>query len=139
MLLRSTYHGSSKPTAREFPISLEMQYQLVSDGTPKIRGVGRTLWISSRQIIFEADTTLSPGTELEITIAWPARLDERVGLQLWVRGIVLHKLSQGVTAEIRKYQFRTRGIARMAAASACQQPVEEYSPRLAAAGAEARG
>ena len=134
MLIRSTHHSSSKPVAREFPIALDMQYQILGNEVPRVQGTGRTLWISSHQIIFEGDTRLASGTDLEITIAWPARLDERVGLQLWIRAHVLHTLSDGITAEIRKYQFRTRGISRAAnAAVVRQQPaLQEY--RVLAAG-----
>jgi hypothetical protein len=106
---------SAKPAARDFPLSLEMHYKIRGDAGEQ-PGEGRTLWISSRTLIFEPDRPLSSGTDLEITIPWPVRLDERIGLQLWIRARVAHTLSQGVTAEIRKYQFRTRGAVYAAAA-----------------------
>lgn len=88
--------------------------------------------MSSRQIIFEGNLSVPSGTEVEITVAWPARLDERVGLQLWIRGCVLHTLAHGITAEIRKYQFRTRSIAReTSGAPACRQPASDSLRALA--------
>lgn len=133
MLLRSTHHDSSKPVAREFPIALDMQYQVLGDGTSKVRGTGRTLWMSSQKIIFEGDTALPAGTVVEITIAWPAMLDEHVGLQLWIRACVLHPLSHGIAAEIRKYQFRTRSVARAATGmTTCRQPAPEEFRAMAA-------
>ena len=120
MLMKAAIR-SAKPAPRDFPLSLEMEYKVRHEHGQEDHGSGRTLWISSRTLIFDPDRRLAPGTELEITIPWPARLDERIGLQLWMRAKVTHTLSQGVTAEIRKYQFRTRGPVHTAP-SAVQQP-----------------
>lgn len=111
-----------------------MQYQVLDDGIPNVRGTGRTLWISSHQIIFEGNIALLSGTNVEITIAWPALLDEHVGLQLWMRACVRHTLSDGITAEIRKYQFRTRKIAHAAAGIAAYRQPEPEECRAMAAG-----
>jgi hypothetical protein len=107
MLCRSSFHGSSRPAARDFPLALDLQYKVLGDKDEGATGTGRTLWMSSREIMFETDRALATGTDLEITIAWPARIEDRVLLQLCIRAAVLHTLSLGVTAEIRKYEFRT--------------------------------
>jgi len=122
MLLRTRFQERPKPAARDFPLALEMQYQVVGGPARETRGAGRTLWMSSREVIFESERTLPAGTELEILVSWPALLEDRIGLQLWIRGCVLHTLSHGMTAGIRKYQFRTRSLARAgahAASTAC--------------------
>jgi hypothetical protein len=103
-------------------VALDLQYQVLGR---ELKGAGRTMWISSRTVIFEADREFVPGTDLEMTVAWPARLDERIGLQLWLRVRIVHSLSQGMTAEIRKYQFRTRSLARTTAAVRATAPVVE--------------
>jgi hypothetical protein len=124
MLFRSPFHEAAKPAAREFPLALEMQYHSLGGPAEKVRGEGRTIWMSSREIIFESPETLPAGTELEILVAWPALLDDRIGLQLWIRASVLRNLSHGVTAGIRRYQFRTRALARAAGGSREERPVE---------------
>lgn len=116
MLLRSRFHQRAKPAARDFPLTLDMHYHVISGLAGEIKGAGRTLWISSREIIFECERILPAGTELELVISWPALLEDRIGLQLWVSGCVLHTLSNGVTAVIRKYQFRTRALSHTAEA-----------------------
>jgi len=118
MLISSPHHVTAKAVARDFPLALELQYQVVRGPAGGIRGWGRTVWISSKQIVFETAQRLPPGTELEITIAWPALLERCVGLQLWVRGHVAHALTPVVTAAIHKYQFRTRSQAKAAGAGA---------------------
>jgi hypothetical protein len=116
MLLRSRYYASPKPIPRDFPIALDMRYQVLGEPQAQLREA-RTLRISSREIIFHTGQTLPVGADLEITIAWPARLGDRVDLQLRMQAHVLHTLSDGITAEIRKYEFRTCGVARAAGAS----------------------
>lgn len=76
--------------------------------------MGRTMWISSREVIFETAEPLPVGTDLEMTVAWPAMLDSSVGMQLWVRAHVVHSSAPVVTAAIYKYQFRTRSRAKAA-------------------------
>ena len=122
MLLRSPFLRNTRPAARDFPVALDLQYQVPGDRDGGIRGTGRTLWMSSREIIFETDVALAAGTELEITVAWPARLEERVALQLRIRAMVLHTLSVGVTAEIRKYEFRTASCLSRRAGAAVDAP-----------------
>jgi hypothetical protein len=117
MLFRSPFHASSRPAARDFPVALDLQYHVVGDGPGELRGTGRTLWMSSKEIIFETETTLTAGAELDITVAWPARLEDRIPLQLCIRASVLHTLSVGVTAEIRRYEFRTCCLSRRAGAA----------------------
>lgn len=126
MLLRSPFHSTSRPAARDFPVALDLLYQVLGDGHVENRGTGRTLWMSSREIIFETEKPLRAGTELEITVAWPARLDDRIALQLRIRALVLHTLSIGVTAEIRKYEFRTAAcLSRRAGAADCAPALVE--------------
>jgi hypothetical protein len=129
MLMKAEFR-STKPAARDFPVALDLQYQVLDR---ELKGAGRTMWISSKAVIFEADREFVPGTDLEMTVAWPARLDERIGLQLWLRVRVVHSLSQGMTAEIRKYQFRTRSLARQAVAARPPAPVVEVRQVAAAA------
>ncbi|HUK15004.1 MAG TPA: hypothetical protein VLW65_01260 [Bryobacteraceae bacterium] len=118
MLLRTRFQERPKPAARDFPLALEMQYHVVGGPERETRGAGRTLWMSSREVIFETERTLPAGTELEILVSWPALLEDRIGLQLWIRGFVLHTLSHGMTAGILKYQFRTRALVRAEGAHA---------------------
>ena len=124
MFLRPPFHETAKPAPRDFPLALEMQYHSLGGPASRIRGEGRTIWMSSREIIFESAESLPAGTELEILVAWPALLEDRIGLQLWLRASVLRNLSHGVTAGIRRYQFRTRALARAAGSSREERPAE---------------
>ena len=54
-----------KPMPRDYPLALEVQYQVLGAPAPTNVGRARTIWISSKEIILETDRKLPPGTELE--------------------------------------------------------------------------
>lgn len=79
--------------------------------------MGRTTWMSSKEVVFETAETLPLGAELEIAVRWPVLLEDRVKLQLWVRAEVVNTATQLATAAIRYYQFRTCRLAHATAAA----------------------
>jgi len=112
----------------EFPVTLDIQFRVSAGPCPVEQGVGRTIFISSREIVFETDQRLPRGSELEARIAWPIPLDQETGLQLVATLLVTDVTGRQITAAIRSYQFRTRGhsgaprpIAVSAAASSCDE------------------
>lgn len=93
--------------AFQYPVTLDLRYK-TSPPWPRV-GVGKTLQMSSTEVVFTADTQLETGTKLEISVAWPAVLNDRVLLQLVVTGEIVRREGSTVTATIRKHHFRTRG------------------------------
>jgi hypothetical protein len=66
--------------------------------------------MSSSGLLFITDRMLSPGLKVEVTLKWPVKLDERVGLQLVVFGQVVRVGSEGAmqaAVRIKRYEFRT--------------------------------
>ena len=72
-------------------------------------GTGHTNLMSSLELIFTADQPLEPGMKAEISIAWPALLDDRVRLQLIVVGTVVRTQEGLNVLSILKHHYRTRG------------------------------
>ena len=63
----------------------------------------------SNGVLFTTDQILLPGKRLELSISWPAQLDNKCQLKLVARGRVA-RLEQGKAAiEIQQYEFRTTG------------------------------
>ena len=59
-----------------------------------------------------------PGKRLELSISWPAQLDNKCNLKLVARGRVT-RLEQGRAAvEIQQYEFRTAGMGKRLMAEA---------------------
>ena len=99
---------SDRRSADRFPIEREVKYKLLNKRNAQEEGVGKTINISSTGILFTTDQILIPGKRLELSISWPAQLDNKCQLKLVARGRVA-RLEQGRAAiEIQQYEFRTQ-------------------------------
>jgi hypothetical protein len=93
-----------------FPIEREVRYKVLSKRTSQEEGTGKTINISSNGVLFTTDQISLPGKRLELSISWPAQLDNKCQLKLVARGRVA-RLEQGRAAiEIQQYEFRTQGM-----------------------------
>lgn len=102
-------HPVERRGADRFPIEREIKYRVLSKRNSYEEGTGKTVNISSTGVLFTTDQILLPGKRLEISISWPAQLDNRCFLKLVARGRVA-RLEQGKAAvEIQQYEFRTIG------------------------------
>lgn len=98
-----------------FPIVREVRYKIMNPrGTVEI-GTGETINISSAGVLFNAQTPMTPGKRLELSISWPAQLDGKCGLKLVARGRVIRCHGTKVAIEIDNYEFRTAGSGRLMA------------------------
>ena len=103
-------------------------------------GVGRTVDMSSSGVLFTTQQPLFPGRRLEISVSWPAQLDNKCPLKLVARGKVVRSEAGKVAIEIQQYEFRTAG----SAAHPLRQMRADTAPDAimnidAAAGSRARG
>ncbi|MBC8165179.1 MAG: PilZ domain-containing protein [Bryobacteraceae bacterium] len=106
-----------------FPIAREVRFRILSKRSAgeAEEGTGTTINISSNGVLFSTDQVLIPGRRLEISISWPAELDNKCQLKLVARGRVA-RLEQGRAAvEIQQYEFRTAGFLRVAESQLSQR------------------
>ncbi len=96
--------GSSR-----FPIEQDIRYKVLSKKNFDEAGIGKTINMSSSGILFSADHLLLPGRRLEISVNWPARLNNTCALKLVARGRVVRFDSGKAAIEIQNYEFRTQG------------------------------
>ena len=97
---------------REYPVVAEVEYKLFVDGKPLRTGRGWTVTLSSTEVLFEPDETLAAGNYVELLVSWPALLNGKVGLRLWIRGLIGQVDGNLVTVEIIRYEYRTRRLVR---------------------------
>jgi len=98
--------------ADRFPIVRELRYRVLSKRSEEETGDGRTVNISSSGVLFTAEHVLVPGRRMELSISWPAQLDNKTSLKLVARGRVV-RFEHGLAAlEIQQYEFRTQSPAR---------------------------
>jgi hypothetical protein len=101
--------GAERRSADRFPIEREVRYKILNKRSTLEEGTGKTINISSNGVLFTTDQILVPGKRLELSISWPAQLDNKCQLKLVARGRVA-RLEQGRAAiEIQQYEFRTQG------------------------------
>ena len=97
--------------ADRFPIQREVRYRVLSKRSGDDAGEGTTLNMSSSGILFTSDRVLLPGRRLEVSVSWPAQLNQKwvvqaIPLRLVARGRIV-RYEEGVAAmEIQQYEFR---------------------------------
>jgi hypothetical protein len=91
-----------------FPIEREVRYKTLNQRSDVLAGSGKTLNISSSGVLFTSDHDLPIGTRLEISISWPAQLNEKCLLNLVARGRVTRFFKGSAAVQIQQYEFRTQ-------------------------------
>ena len=102
-------HPSDQRLHRRYPINLEIEYRLLNKGQVERLGFGRTLDISTRGVLFEANDSLPIGRSIEIVISWPFLLDGGCPLKLVLKGRVVRSNSAESAVQSRQHEFRTAG------------------------------
>jgi len=100
-----------------YPISLEVEYSLLNGARIERFGFGRTLNISSKGILFEAEDALPTGRLIQLAMKWPFLLDGKRALRLHMRGTVIRSDTKYAAVEMAHYEFRTVAIVRANVAS----------------------
>ncbi len=101
-----------------FPIEREVRYKVLSKRSGEEAGEGKTLNMSSAGVLFTADHQLVPGKRMELSITWPAQLNNKCALRLVARGRVVRSQNGMAALEIQQYEFRTSALPAASAASA---------------------
>jgi c-di-GMP-binding flagellar brake protein YcgR len=91
-----------------FPIEREVRYKTLNQRAETLAGSGKTLNISSSGVLFTSDHDLPIGTRLELSISWPAQLNEKCLLNLVARGRVTRHTRGQLALQIQQYEFRTQ-------------------------------
>ena len=95
--------------SQRYPFRAEARFQIISRRNPTA-GIGRTVDLSSVGVLIETAEPLPKGARIKVSIAWPARLNDRIGLSLEVVGRIAR--TDGLLAGVAfdRYEFRTRGL-----------------------------
>ena len=100
--------NAERRKSSRFPIELEVRYKTLNQRAEILAGNGRTLNISSSGVLFTSDHDLPVGTRLELSISWPAQLNEKCLLNLVARGRVTRHSKGQLALQIQQYEFRTQ-------------------------------
>ncbi|MDQ2713083.1 MAG: PilZ domain-containing protein [Acidobacteriota bacterium] len=105
--LAETMNTERRRSSR-FPIERDVRYKTLNQRTETLAGNGKTLNISSSGVLFTSDHDLPVGTRLELSISWPAQLNDRCLLNLVARGRVTRHSEGQLALQIQQYEFRTQ-------------------------------
>ena len=92
---------------RRYDLSLELRWKLIRRRRVLATGTGTTLDLSSGGILFETDRPVPNGGNLEVSIAWPARLHNVAPMQLVVSGRVVRGGGGKAAIRMIQHEFRT--------------------------------
>ena len=114
------YPEAERRATDRFPLENELRYKLVEARRLPETGHGRTLNMSSGGILFTAERALPVGLRVEVSVDWPAQLNEHCRLKLVALGKVVRSDIASAAIRIEKYDFHTRAAATLTGrAGAC--------------------
>jgi CheY-like chemotaxis protein len=102
-----------------FDCHLAVSYQSLEKPFISGQGTSETLNISSKGVLFRANEALEPGQLIQVSVDWPARLENQVPLKLVAEGRIVRNVKGVAAMTIEKYEFRTR---RTPAPASIQKP-----------------
>jgi len=105
---------SSNPADRRnharFPCRLSLSFQALEHPFLAGEATSETLNISSKGLLFSTNEPLQAGQLLQVSVDWPARLENQVPLKLVAEGRIVRNVNGLAAMRIDKYEFRTRRI-----------------------------
>jgi hypothetical protein len=104
-------NNTDRRSSGRFQIERELRYKILTKKGGEEAGGGRTLNMSSSGVLFSTDQMLLPGRRIEVSISWPAQLNNKCALRLVARGRVVRFDDGKAAMEIQQYEFKTQGKA----------------------------
>lgn len=89
-------------------IEREVHYRVLNGKNGELAATGKTVNISSSGVLFTSEHLLLPGRSVELSIDWPAQLNNKCALKLVARGRVVRLVDGCVALEIIQHEFRTK-------------------------------
>lgn len=92
-----------------FPIECEVRYRLMDSRKHLPQQIGKTIDMSSKGVFFDAGCSLPVGKRIEMSISWPALLNEKCRLKFVAIGRVVRAEDGKAAALVQTHEFRTQG------------------------------
>ena len=134
--LKHAHEEAEKKAAAErrnnarFPCRLAISYQTLEHPILSGQGTSETLNISSKGILFTSNEKFEAGQLVQVSLDWPARLENQIPLKLVAEGRIVRNANGQTAMTIDKYEFRTRRVPQKTAPA----PVSESKNRPAETG-----
>src|SRR5947209_6260875 len=104
-------HGEvvdDRRTSNRLPIERDVRYKAFgANRTITQQGSGRTLNMSGTGLLFTTESALAEGERVELSVSWPAPLNDTLPLKLVVRGHLVRTNETQAAMSIERYEFQT--------------------------------
>ena len=112
--MRQHLEAGERRGSDRFDLDCSLVVRVPQRGGDPVRSSGRTINMSSKGLRLSSERSFHPGQRLEVSIAWPAKLDDRCRLQLVVVGRVVRLIDSEIAITIEKTEYRTMGASGLA-------------------------
>ena len=99
-----------------FPIEQDVCYTSRQRNSAAPPAMGKTIYISSHEVGFTTKAPLNLGEKMEVTVNWPALIDQRCPMKLVIFGRVVKNDATSAAVAIERHEFRTRAARRATSA-----------------------
>lgn len=131
--------GPDRRVNARFPCRLAVSYQALEHPFFAGQAVSETLNISSKGLLFTTAEPFQPGQLLQVSVDWPARLENQVPLKLVAEGRIVRNINGQAAMRIDKYEFRIRKTKAPANADAAKNQTPARPSEAAASNASQPG
>ena len=101
--------ANDRRLSHRLPIERDVRYRVLSGKSVSIQGTGKTLNISSGGVLFTTESPLPKGERAEISVSWPAQLNDALPLKLVALGRLVRCDDTQAALAIERYEFKTVG------------------------------
>jgi hypothetical protein len=101
--------SGNRRRSNRVPVERDVRYKVLKKKKSASQvGLGKTINMSGNGVLFTTESALAEGDLVELTVSWPAPLNDTVPLKLVAVGRVVRAEQTQAAIAIRKYEFRTR-------------------------------
>ena len=108
-ILRRVETTEDRRTSQRMPIERDVRYKVLAGKTITQVGTGKTVNMSSGGVLFTTETLLPKGERVELSVSWPAQLNDTLPLKLVAMGRLVRCEDTQAAIAIERYEFKTRG------------------------------
>ena len=91
-----------------YPLHLQLRYRIFRDSDLVSSGTGETVFIGAKSLLFWAEQPAERGLFAEMSIDWPALLENRVPLQLCIYGRIVSCCGRRVFIQIIFHELKLK-------------------------------
>jgi PilZ domain len=99
--------SGDRRTGRRYEVPLKLRWKVSRRKRLVECGTGTTIDLSSNGVLFESDQQMPVDGSVELSISWPALLNDSLPMQLIVMGRVARVSGQRVAIQFGQHEFRT--------------------------------